>query len=94
MAVVIFTRLIAKPGRREELLGVLDDLGVATRAEPGCSAFAAYAARDDADVVLGYEVFDDDDAVAAHRDRDAVRVARERLDDLLAEAPRIDYALG
>jgi len=93
MAVVIFTRLIAKPGRREELLSVLGELGVATRAEPGCSAFVTHAARDDADVVLGYEVFDDDDAVTAHRATDAVRVARERLDDLLVEAPRIDYAL-
>jgi autoinducer 2-degrading protein len=93
MAVVIFTRLTAKPGRREELLSVLDELAVATRAEPGCSVFATHAARDEADMVFGYEVFDDDDAVTAHRATDAVRVARERLDDLLVEAPRIDYAL-
>ena len=93
MAVVIFTRLTAKPGRRDELLSVLEELGVSTRAEPGCSVFVTHAARDDANVVLGYEVFDDDDAVTAHRSTDAVRVARDRLDDLLREAPHIEYAL-
>jgi quinol monooxygenase YgiN len=93
MAVIIFTRLTAKPGRRAELLSVLDELGIATRAEPGCAVFVAHAARDDADLVLGYEVFDDDDAVTAHRATDAVRIARDALDDLLVEEPRIDYAL-
>ena len=93
MPVVIFTRLTAKPGRREELLAVLDELGVATSAEPGCDTFVTHPARDQADVVLGYEVFRDDEAVAAHRATEAVRIARERLDDLLAEPPVIDYAL-
>jgi quinol monooxygenase YgiN len=94
VAVVIFTRLVAKPGRREELLQVLDELGVATRAEPGCETFVTHAARDDEHTVLGYEVFRDDDAVTEHRATDAVRVARERLDDLLVSPPVIDYALA
>ena len=75
VAVVIFTRLTAKPGRRDELLEVLDDLAEATRAEPGNEVFIVHAARDEPDVVLGYEVFADDEAVAEHRATDAVRVA-------------------
>jgi len=43
--------------------------------------------------VLGYEVFDDDAAVEAHRGTDAVRAAREALDTLLVEPPSIHYAL-
>jgi quinol monooxygenase YgiN len=45
-------------------------------------------------VVLGYELFADDAAVEAHRATDAVRVARERLDDLLTEPPEIVYGLA
>ena len=92
--VVIFTRLLARPGRREELLAALDQLAEATRAEPGNEMFVIHAARDEPDVVLGYEVFRDDDAVAAHRATDAVAQARERLDELLAEPPVITYALA
>ena len=92
--VVIFTRLVAKPGRRAELLDVLSELGSATNVEPGNVEFDIYAARDEPDVVLGYEVFVDDDAVVAHRATEPVRVARERLDDLLAEPPEITYALA
>jgi quinol monooxygenase YgiN len=90
--VVIFTRLTATPGRGAELLGILEALAVATRAEPGNDVFVVHAARDEPDVVLGYEVFTDDDALAAHRATDAVRVAQEQLGDVLAEPPEITYA--
>jgi quinol monooxygenase YgiN len=93
MAVAIFTRLTAKPGRRNELLEVLHELAVSTRAEPGNEQFVVHAARDEPDVVLGYEVFASDDAIDAHRETDAVRVARERLDDLLTAPPEITYAV-
>lgn len=91
--VVIFTRLVATPGRGDELLAILDDLAVATRAEPGNEVFVVHAARDEPDVVLGYEVFVDDDALTTHRATDAVRVAQERLPDVLAEPPTITYAV-
>ena len=90
--VVIFTRLLAKPGRGAELLAILEDLATATGDEPGNEVFVVHAARDEPDAVLGYEVFRDDDALAAHRATDAVRVAQERLGDVLAEAPEIRYA--
>jgi quinol monooxygenase YgiN len=92
--VVIFTRLTAVTGRRDELLAALAELTEATRAEPGNVVFVNHAARDDPDVVLGYEVFRDQDAIDAHRATDAVRVARDRLETLLAEPPVITYALG
>ena len=90
--VVIFTRLLAKPGRGAELLAILEDLATATRTEAGNDVFVIHAARDEADAVLGYEVFRDDDALVAHRVTDAVRVAEERLGDVLAEPPEIRYA--
>jgi quinol monooxygenase YgiN len=92
--VVVFTRLTAAPGRRDELLAVLEELGRETRTEPGNQAFEAHAARDEPDVVLGYEVFDDEHAVTEHRATEAVRRAREQLPDLLAGDPEISYAIG
>jgi quinol monooxygenase YgiN len=92
MSVAIFTRLTAKPGKRQELLDVLNELAVATRAEPGNEEFIVHAARDESDVVLGYERFKDGSAIDDHRATDAVRIARERLDDLLVEPPEITYA--
>jgi quinol monooxygenase YgiN len=91
MAIAIFTRLNAKPGKRQELLDVLNELAIATRAEPGNEEFVVHPARDDPDVVLGYERFEDAAAIDDHRATDAVRVARERLDDLLTEPPEITY---
>ncbi len=92
MAIAIFTRLTAKPGKRPELLAALDELAESTRAEPGNEMFVCHAARDEPDVVLGYELFTDDAAIADHRATDAVRIARERLDNLLLEPPEITYA--
>ena len=92
--VVIFTQLTAKPGRRDDLLALLDELSIATRAEPGNEVFVVHAARDDPDVVLGYEVFADEQAVTDHRTTDAVRHARDGLADLLVDDPVITYALG
>lgn len=90
--VVIFTRLVAKPGRGGELLAILEELATATSTEPGNDVFVIHAARDEPDTVLGYEVFRDDDALAAHRATDAVRLAQGRLGDVLAEPPEIRYA--
>jgi len=91
--IVIFTRLTAAPGKRAALRDALEQLAVSTRAEPGNEVFVVHEARDEPDVLLGYEVFSDDDAVTAHRATDAVATARAALDDLLAEPPVITYAL-
>ena len=93
MSIAIFTRLTAKPGRRQELLEVLRELALATRAEPGNEQFEVHPARDEPDLVLGYEVFVDQSAIDAHRATDAVRLAREKLDGLLVAPPEIAYGL-
>lgn len=90
---IIFTRLTALPGKLDELRAVLAELAAATRSEPGCEVFVVHPARDDADTMLGYEVFADDAALAAHRATKAVAHARGRLDELLAEPPSITYAV-
>ena len=90
--IVIFTRLVARPGRRNELLDAFAPFLAAVADEPGTEVFAAHTARDDADMLLCYEVYGDDAALAAHRDSDAVRDLVARLGDLLAGPPEVIYA--
>lgn len=89
---MIFTRLVARPGRRNELLDAFAPFLAAVEDEPGTEAFAAHTARDDADMLLCYEVYRDEAALAAHRDSDAVRDLVARLGDLLAGPPEVIYA--
>jgi quinol monooxygenase YgiN len=90
--VAIFTRLTTHPGARDRLLAELERFGEAVRSEPGNEVFVVHAARDLPDVVLGYEVFRDDDALAEHRESDATAAMTARLPDLLAAPPEITYA--
>ncbi len=71
--IVIFTRLTAQPGRRAELLAAFAPLLDAVADEPGTEVFVMHTARDDADVVLFYEVYRDEVALATHRESEAVR---------------------
>ena len=91
--IVIFTRLAAAPGRRAELIAAFAPLHDAVGGEPGTAVFAMHAAADEPDVLLGYEVYDDEAALARHRDSDAVRHLVARLDGLLARPPEITYAV-
>jgi quinol monooxygenase YgiN len=90
--VVIFSRLRARPGERDRLVGVLAPLVEAARAEAGTERYVLHHSRDDADEVWFYERYADEDALAAHRDGPAVRSVVAHLDDLLAEPPAITYA--
>lgn len=91
-SVVIFTRLTALPGRRDDLLAALDALARATRAEPGVATFVVHPARDEPDTVLGYEVFRDEAALASHRASEHVAAIGPALEALLAAPAVVTYA--
>jgi quinol monooxygenase YgiN len=89
--IIIITRLVAAPGRRDDLLAAFDGLHAAVAAEPGTEVFTMHTARDDVDVVMFHEVYRDEAALAAHRESAAVRNLVGRLGDLLAGPPEITY---
>jgi quinol monooxygenase YgiN len=63
----------AQPGRREELLAILQELvATAEREEPGTFVYTFHTVDDDPDLVISYELFADDAALAVHRDSAAV----------------------
>jgi quinol monooxygenase YgiN len=76
----------AHPGKRAELLAVLRELVDAAAAdEPGTLVYVMHEAADDPDVVVSYELFADEAALAAHRDSAVVAAVMPRLNALLAE---------
>jgi quinol monooxygenase YgiN len=93
VTIVIFTRLTARPGRRADLLAAFAPLLGAVADEPGTEAFIMHTARDDADVVLFYEAYRDEAALAVHRESEAVRSVVPLLGELLVGPPEITYAL-
>jgi len=91
-AVVVFSRLTAKPGRRDALLALLAPLVDAAKEEPGTECFVIHVARDDADVAWSYERFADEAAFTAHRDSTAVRAVLPKIRELLALSPEVTFA--
>jgi quinol monooxygenase YgiN len=77
----------AHPGRRAELLDTLRELvDAAAAGEPGTLVYVMHEAADDPDVVVSYELFSDEAALAAHRDSPVVAAVMPRLQALVAES--------
>jgi len=89
---VIFTRLRAAPGRVDALRAAFEPLYEAAAGEPGTVAFAVHVAADDPGLLLCYEVYADDAALARHQVSDAVRAAVSRFGELLDGNPEVTYA--
>ena len=90
--IVIFAKLTAQPGQRDELTRGLDTIRVDAESEPGTLVFTVHTARDNDDVVLCYEVYRDEAAMAEHREGKALLAFMDGIGDLIAGAPEITYA--
>jgi len=76
----------ARPGRRAELLELLRELvDAAASDEPGTLVYVMHEASDDADVVVSYELFADEAALAAHQASPVVASVMPRLNALVAD---------
>ena len=89
--VVIFAKLTAQPGKRDELARRLDAIRVEAESEPGTLVFTVHTARDNDDGVLCYEVYRDEAAMAEHREGNALLTLMDVIGDLIAGAPDITY---
>ena len=91
--IVIFAKLTAKPGRRAELAQGLDAIREETESEPGTLVFTVHTARDHDDIVLCYEVYRDEAAMAEHREGKALLAFMEVIGDLIEGAPELYYVM-
>ena len=90
--IVIFATLRTLPGRRDDLTRSLDAIRAEAESEPGTLVFAVHNARDDENVVLCYEVYRDEAAIAAHRDGRALLALMDSIGDLIDSPPELHYA--
>jgi quinol monooxygenase YgiN len=66
MAVVLSATWTAKEGSEEVVLDALTKLSPLSRQEPGCRYYQAYRDPAEPRVFRIFEIYDDQDAVAAH----------------------------
>ncbi len=66
MAIVLRATWKARPGSEEAVLEALTKVAPLSRAEPGCRLYQAYRDPDEPGVFHIFEIYDDEDAVAAH----------------------------
>jgi quinol monooxygenase YgiN len=77
-------KMTAQPGRRDELLAALQALVDGAADEPGTLVYSFHTVDGEPDVVCSYELFVDEDALAAHRDGPVVAGALPALGPLIA----------
>jgi quinol monooxygenase YgiN len=68
--VSFIVRLIFNPDDRADVAETLRLLSAASRKEPGCVSYIAHQLEDDPNTVLIYEQYQDQKALAAHRETD------------------------
>ena len=89
--IVIFAKLTAQPGKRNELALALDAIRAEAESEPGTLVFTVHTARDNDDGVLCYEVYRDEAAMAEHREGRALLALMDVIGDLIEGAPELSY---
>lgn len=90
LGVKIVAVLAARQGRATELMALLADLAVASRAEAGNLRWDVWHDKASADLFVLDELYVDDAAVAAHRASPHFAAYLERIGDL---ADRTAYVL-
>lgn len=69
MAATLIARYYVQPGKADIVEAALERMAAAVRAdEPACLLYNANVSIDDPNVYCLYEVYEDDDALVAHRE--------------------------
>ena len=85
----VVARIVARPGKMEELLAVLHDLVEPTRKEPGCVTYELLQNKTDPTDFTFVEEWRSEEALDAHLQSPHLQEARLRLPDLSAADPDI-----
>jgi quinol monooxygenase YgiN len=81
----LFVKLVALPGKRDEVLGILEDNLVAAQEEEGTLVYAFHYDARNEDVLWVYELYSDRDAMTVHTQSDIFTAGFPKLQELLAE---------
>lgn len=86
---IIIAEMKAAPGRRAQLLELLDGMLVPSRAEPGCISYRYFLSSEDPDLIHFHEEWQDQAAIEAHFASDHFRDLGVRIPDLIISGPDI-----
>jgi quinol monooxygenase YgiN len=67
MSVFIVATYTTKPDTADDVRQHLEQMLAPTRAEPGCHAYEVFRSRDDGNVFVLFEEYEDETAIEAHR---------------------------
>lgn len=86
---MIIAEMKAAPGKRAELIDLLNGMLEPSRAEPGCISYRYFFSSEDADLVHFYEQWQDQAAIDVHFASDHFRDLGVRIPDLIVGSPDI-----
>ena len=82
----IIVKNVLKPGTRDDYLSaMLTNAAASVRDEPGCHRFDVLEAQEEPDTFYLYEIYDDADALQAHKETPHYRESRVVLADYVIE---------
>lgn len=90
--VSIFAKLVAAPGKRDEVRAELAKMFPTVADEPGTEVYVLHDDLGDENALWMYELYTDDDALGAHSSSEAMGALFGAIGDLLGEPPLLVMA--
>jgi quinol monooxygenase YgiN len=84
-----FVKMVAHPGKRDDLLAALRQMFPTVETEPGTLIYSLHVDKADDTAVWIYELYESDDALATHGGSDAMKTLLGALSGLVAEPPML-----
>ncbi len=92
MSIGIIATLKAQDGKETEFESVFGELAPAVRAnEPGNKLYSVFRSRTEKGTYIVMEIYENEDAVQAHRKSDHFRAAGPKIGSTLAGPPDVAY---
>jgi quinol monooxygenase YgiN len=82
----MFVKLSAQPGKRDELLAAFAPMLEAVGGEPGTLVYTIHTDNADEDAIWVFELYADDEALAAHSSSAAMKALMGTMGPLLVDA--------
>ena len=92
--VTVIAHIRAKPGQEEQVKGALLALCAPTRVEKGCINYDLHQSQDDSALFAFHENWVSKNDLDVHLQSPHVQAFLKRIDELLAEAPKITLWTG
>ena len=87
--VAVLAKITAQPGKRDDVVAALSPMIDAVKEEPGTLVYAMHTDNAEAEVVWFYELYENQDALAAHGGSQAMKETGGRLAGLVGGRPEL-----